>query len=146
MVGIDAKNRHLLDTKYICPVCLLILRNPIQWSKCGHRQCQSCVDDQHAVTIKCPQCQFETLRVEMLFDRGFQNDMKSIPIDCAFCEWSGILNNYQKHLDESHANPKCEYCDKEFNSVNKCNEHKVSECQKLIVDCILKDFGCNEQV
>ncbi|CAF3315457.1 unnamed protein product [Rotaria sp. Silwood2] len=146
MVGIDAKNKHILDIKYICPICTLILRDPVQLSKCGHRQCQSCFDVQHEITIKCRQCQSETSRTEILLDRGFKNDMKLIHIDCSFCEWTGILNNYQKHLDENHSNLKCEYCGKEFNSVNKCNEHKISECEKLIVDCILKDFGCNEQI
>ncbi|CAF5008879.1 unnamed protein product [Rotaria sp. Silwood1] len=146
MIGIDAKNKHSLDTKYICSVCSLILRDPVQLSECGHRQCQSCFDAQHEITIKCRQCQSETSRSEILLDRGFKNDMKSIPIECSSCQWTGILNNYQEHLDEHHSNSKCEYCGKEFNSVNKYNEHKISECEKLIVDCILKDFGCNEQI
>ncbi|CAF1316866.1 unnamed protein product [Rotaria sordida] len=146
MVGIDAKNKHILDTKYICPVCTLILRDPVQLSECGHRQCQSCFDAQYEITIKCRQCQSETSRTEILLDRGFKNDMKSIPIECFSCQWTGVLNNYQEHLDEHHSNLKCEYCSKEFNSVNKYNEHKISECEKMIVDCILKDFGCNEQI
>ncbi|CAF4858798.1 unnamed protein product, partial [Rotaria sp. Silwood1] len=98
------------------------------------------------ITIKCPLCQSESSRTEILLDRGFKNDMKSLPIDCSFCQWTGVLNNYQEHLDEHHSNLKCEYCGKEFNSVNDYNEHKVSECQILIVNCILKDFGCNEQI
>ncbi|CAF2645569.1 unnamed protein product [Rotaria sp. Silwood2] len=56
MVGIDAKNKNILDTSYICSVCPLILRNPIQLAGCGHRQCQSCLESQHGTTIKCPQC------------------------------------------------------------------------------------------
>ncbi|CAF4997724.1 unnamed protein product, partial [Rotaria sp. Silwood1] len=99
-----------------------------------------------SITIKCPLCQSESSRTEILLDRGFKNDMKSLPIDCSFCQWTGVLNNYQEHLDEHHSNLKCEYCGKEFNSVNDYNEHKVSECQILIVNCILKDFGCNEQI
>ncbi|CAF1469962.1 unnamed protein product, partial [Rotaria sordida] len=67
------------------------------------------------MTIKCRQCQSETLRSD-------------------------------GHLDQSHSNVKCEYCSEQFNSVNKFNEHKVFECQQLIVDCILKDFGCNERI
>ncbi|CAF1299236.1 unnamed protein product, partial [Rotaria sordida] len=51
-----------------------------------------------------------------------------------------------EHLDQSHSNVKCDYCREQFNSVNKFNEHKVFECQQLIVDCILKDFGCNERI
>jgi len=47
MVGFDARNKNILDVKYICSECLLILRNPVQLSQCGHRQCQSCIDDQY---------------------------------------------------------------------------------------------------
>ncbi|CAF1036255.1 unnamed protein product [Rotaria sp. Silwood1] len=78
----------------------------------------------------------------MLLDRGFKIDMKSLPIDCSFCQWTDVLSNYQEHIDQSHSYLRCEYCDEEFNSVNKFNQHKVFECQQIIVDCILKDFGC----
>ncbi len=52
----------------------------------------------------------------------------------------------KEHLNQSHPNPKCEHCNKQFTSVNKLNEHKVLECQSLTIDCILEDYGCNEQV
>ncbi|CAF4155779.1 unnamed protein product [Rotaria magnacalcarata] len=50
------------------------------------------------------------------------------------------------HLDESHPNLTCEYCGEQFNSTNNFNEHKVSTCQKISVECLLKDFGCNERI
>ncbi|CAF4994329.1 unnamed protein product, partial [Rotaria sp. Silwood1] len=137
---------HILDTKYICPSCSLILKDPVQLTECGHRLCQTCFSTQPETTIQCRQCQSETLRIEVRLDRGFINEMKSVPIDCSFCQWTGVLNNYQKHLDQSHSNLKCEDCGEQFNSVNKFNQHKVFECQQLIVDCILKDFGCNERI
>ncbi|CAF1004075.1 unnamed protein product [Rotaria sordida] len=115
MVGIDSRNKHILDAKYICPVCSLILRDPIQLSKCGHRQCQTCLNVKQETIIKCRQCQQETLRIE-------------------------------EHLDQSHSNFKCEYCGERFNSVIKFNLHKIFECQQLIVDCALKDFGCSERI
>ncbi|CAF2767716.1 unnamed protein product [Rotaria sp. Silwood2] len=66
MVGIDARNKHSLDTKYICPVCSLILQDPVQLTKCGHRQCHTCVNVEHGTTIKCWQCQAETLRSDII--------------------------------------------------------------------------------
>ena len=33
-----------LDPKYLCSLCELVLRQPVQ-SFCGHRFCQSCVTD-----------------------------------------------------------------------------------------------------
>jgi hypothetical protein len=46
MVGFDARNKDILDLKFICPFCSLILQDPVQLSSCGHRQCQSCFDNQ----------------------------------------------------------------------------------------------------
>ncbi|CAF3030963.1 unnamed protein product [Rotaria sp. Silwood2] len=146
MVGIDARNKHILDTKYICPVCSLILRDPVQLTECGHRQCQTCFNIEQQTTIICRQCQTETLRNKILLDRGFKNDMKSLFIDCSFCQWTGLLNNYQEHLDQSHSDLKCGYCGKQFDSANKFNEHNVLEWQKLFVDYILKDFDCNGRI
>ncbi len=52
MVGIDAQNKNILDKQFICPICSLILSDPVQLITCGHRICQSC--------FQCAQCQKET--------------------------------------------------------------------------------------
>ena len=31
--------------RYQCQICLLILRDPVQLSECGHRFCKLCMDD-----------------------------------------------------------------------------------------------------
>ncbi|CAF0983907.1 unnamed protein product [Rotaria sp. Silwood1] len=113
MVGIDAKNKNILDQK----------------SK-----------------FKCPQCQKEIQRNQAMIDRGFKSDMLSLPIDCTFCNWTGDLNSYQNHLNQSHSKPICEYCKEEFNSTNNLNEHKLFRCKQITTDCLLKDYGCNEQI
>lgn len=46
MVGYRVRNHETFDRGYICPKCLLLLRNTVQFLVCGHRQCQSCVDEQ----------------------------------------------------------------------------------------------------
>jgi len=46
MGGTDAKNKNILDKKFICPLCSLILHDPIQLN-CGHRVCQSCIPPQN---------------------------------------------------------------------------------------------------
>ncbi|CAF2709244.1 unnamed protein product [Rotaria sp. Silwood2] len=66
MVGIDARNKHILDTKYICLVCSLILRDPVQLTECGHRYCQTCLNTQQEMTIKCQQCPTDTLRRKII--------------------------------------------------------------------------------
>ncbi|CAF3805905.1 unnamed protein product [Rotaria sp. Silwood1] len=138
MVGNDARNKHILDRTFICSVCSFILHDRLQLTECGHRLCQSCFNVEQETTIKCRQCQLETLRINVRPDRGFKNDMQSLPIDCSFCQWTGVLNNYQKHFDQFHSNLKCKYCNEQFNSVIKVYEHKIYKCQKLIAEGVDK--------
>lgn len=109
--------------------------------------------------------EYEILLFQVMTDRGFEREIKSLPIECSFCPWIGILNKYQvtlyiylhilqtfffllkkDHLDQSHPNPECEHCDQPFDSVKHLNEHTVFQCEKVTVNCLLKDFGCDEQV
>jgi hypothetical protein len=45
MVGYRSQNQESLNSVYICPLCLFILRDPVQLTDCGHRICQSCADE-----------------------------------------------------------------------------------------------------
>ncbi|CAM2727510.1 unnamed protein product [Rotaria socialis] len=146
MVGIDARNKDILDNKYICRVCALILQDPVQLTECGHRQCQTCLPNEHQSEIKCAQCQTKMLKTEVRRDRGFQNAMRTLPIVCCLCQWNGILDNYQNHLAEYHPNPICDHCGKQFNSTNKLNEHRLVDCPGISVECLSHDYACNEHV
>jgi hypothetical protein len=86
-----------------------------------------------------------------MIDRGFQKDMQSLPIECFCCCWIGVLNDYQvtyysftpysstilfllqDHLNRRHSNLKCEHCG-------------MIQCEKITIDCLLKELGCDEQV
>ncbi|CAF3104715.1 unnamed protein product [Rotaria socialis] len=146
MNGIDAKDKQMFDQKYICPVCALILRDPVQFIRCGHRQCQTCLPNEHQREITCAQCQTKMLKTEVHLDRGFQNEMRTLPIVCFLCQWNGILDNYQNHLAEYHPNPICDHCGKQFNSTNKFNEHRLVDCPGISVECLSHDYACNEHV
>ncbi|CAF4703091.1 unnamed protein product, partial [Rotaria sp. Silwood2] len=82
----------------------------------------------------------------LLIDRGFRNDMQTLPIVCSLCSWTGILNIYQNHLDQNHQNPTCDSCGQKFNSVNDLDRHIQYDCEKTTVDCPLKQIGCQEMV
>ncbi|CAF4204354.1 unnamed protein product [Rotaria sp. Silwood2] len=72
--------------------------------------------------------------------------MQSLPIECSFCNWIGFLKDYQEHLDQHHPNPICENCNQQYASVEKLKEHKISTCENIFGNCLLKDFGCHEQI
>ena len=42
LCGYEARFESPLDKKYVCPVCLSALRDPLQ-TKCGHRFCATCL-------------------------------------------------------------------------------------------------------
>ncbi|CAF3069989.1 unnamed protein product, partial [Rotaria sp. Silwood2] len=132
--------------KFICSICSFILCDPVQFNTCGHRLCQTCFATLNQAIIKCPQCHTETPRDQIMLDRGFKNDMQSLPIICSHCNWTDILKNYQEHLDQCHRNPKCNYCDEQFISVNQLNQHKTFQCRQITVECLLKHFGCYQQI
>ncbi|CAF4234383.1 unnamed protein product, partial [Adineta steineri] len=146
MVGIDAQNKNILDKKFICSDCSLILRDPVQLTACGHRLCHSCSLNQNQAFVTCSQCQIQTPSDQILIDRAFSNEMQTLPIICSYCDWSDTLQNYEKHLQQLHPNPTCQYCSQQFNSIDQFNQQKASQCQNIPVECLLKDFGCPQQI
>jgi len=101
-----------------------------------------------------------------MIDQGFRREIQSLPIECSFCDWIGVINRYQvifyllnlflslflfffltqSHIKYFHPNPNCNNCGEKFDSVHKLNEHRVLRCQKITGDCLLKEFGCEEPV
>jgi hypothetical protein len=102
MVGYPVKNLDDIESIYHCSHCSLLLRDPVQFIDCGHRQCQSCLDDQQGDMIVCFECHGKTRRENLKSDRGFRNDMQTLSIICALCHWNDILKNYQVKFIFSH--------------------------------------------
>ncbi|CAF1206684.1 unnamed protein product [Adineta steineri] len=144
MVGFRIQNIDSIKSIFICPKCLLLLRDPVQLINCGHRLCQSCIDEQKGNMIICGECFQKTSREKVKLDRGFRNDMQTLLIVCILCNWTDILKKYQDHLDEIHPNPICAYCEEKFLTVNDINRHLQYDCEKIPVYCPMKEFGCEQ--
>ena len=112
--------------------------------------------------ILCSKCGEKVIRKNLILDRGFKNDMRKLSITCSFCDWTGILKNYQvsftfslmlfyicffkDHLDNTHPNPQCIYCEQYLPTVNELNRHQQYVCEKMPINCPFKQFGCEEIV
>ncbi|CAF0953250.1 unnamed protein product, partial [Adineta ricciae] len=79
-------------------------------------------------------------------DRGFRNDMKTLKIVCAQCDWHGSFKDYEAHFNESHPNPICEFCGEQFTSNIRLDEHKQKECTEITQPCPLVEYGCLSSV
>ncbi|CAF4441288.1 unnamed protein product [Rotaria sp. Silwood2] len=103
MVGFDVKNKNILHTSYIRFVCSLLLRDTIQLTWCGHRQCQSCFYSQHQINIKCQQYLTETSKSQVHLDQSTK---------CKYChEQLDSVENLNEH--------KITKCEKMF--IHHCN-------------------------
>ncbi|CAF3084046.1 unnamed protein product [Rotaria sp. Silwood2] len=145
MVGFDARNKDTINPLYMCRVCDLILRDPYQLF-CGHRQCKSCIEIVEGEIIKCAECHEKSPKNEIMPDRGFRNDMKSLSITCSLCLWNGSFKDYEEHLKTDHTNPICDFCGEKFSSMMRLDEHKHKECTKIRVPCALKEDGCLDSI
>ena len=43
--GYDVEPISVVGRSFECQICLLILRDPVQLSECGHRFCKLCMND-----------------------------------------------------------------------------------------------------
>ena len=43
--GHDVEPVNPLNDNIKCQICMLIIRDPVQLSECGHRFCKLCMDD-----------------------------------------------------------------------------------------------------
>lgn len=90
------------DEEYICPICLLVLRNPHQTTCCGNHFCECCIDKQlHTLPSACPMCRATTCAT--MLDRYFLRKVHALKLRCPResngCLWVGELGDVEKHLD-----------------------------------------------
>lgn len=101
-MGFDVANLDNIEPKFICSVCKLILREPVQLTECGHRTCKSCAENLINDTVICPIYNEETSKQNVMVDKGMKREMKTLPIKCLYCNWKGLLNDYENHLHLFH--------------------------------------------
>ncbi|CAF1445355.1 unnamed protein product [Adineta ricciae] len=139
--GYFVKNIDNIDQNFICQSCHLVFRQPFHL-RCGHRQCQTCLNTQNNNIIHCILCSQSSTIDEIYYDEKFQNQLEYLLISCPVCDWKGQLKTYEKHLEDNHSNKlfTCAFCKEEVNQ-SKVWEHYLTSSHQLMVLNIL----CNLQ-
>ena len=94
------------SSKYTCPVCKLVLRDP-QQTRCGHLICESCLQQlkDKGNNFTCPTCHVD-LTGNFFPDNHINRKVKSLQVYCnnkddAYgCQWKGDLKDIEDHLQE----------------------------------------------
>ena len=81
-----------------CPICLVVLREPLQVTCCGNSFCRTCIETGKKV---CPTC--NDVSFSAFPNKGLQRALYSFRVRCvnqkSGCEWTGELGELERHLN-----------------------------------------------
>ncbi|GAA6081266.1 TNF receptor-associated factor 4b [Tachysurus ichikawai] len=103
MPGLDYKFLERPRRRFLCPLCSKPMREPVQVSTCGHRFCDTCLQDfLSAGVFKCPEDQMPLDYAKIFPDVELEQQILALPIRCIHseegCRWSGQNKQLQVHL------------------------------------------------
>ncbi|XP_069125751.1 TNF receptor-associated factor 6-A-like [Argopecten irradians] len=138
-----------LDRKFMCPVCLCVLKEPVQTS-CGHRFCRACIMGtidlpfvRHNVRVPYSKCPVDNtyfhIEKELFCDNAIKREVLSLNVRCpnveTGCEWNGELRDYIEH--EEQCQFKMVYCKNTcgVRVLRKDMPDHLENCELRIVFC-----------
>ena len=114
-----------------CPVCLLVLREPYQATCCGYGFCRVCIERVRLDKNPCPCCKAEEF--DCFEDKRLKRSLNDFKVHCTNkklgCEWVGELGEFESHLNS-----------------NPSQDKRLEGCQFTVIDCDVKDIGCEVRV
>lgn len=131
--------------EFTCPICLLLMREPVLTSCCGNHFCKSCNTESikaKSKASKCPLC--KSTSYTYLVDKGLQRKILDLLAYCPKkadgCDWKGEIRNVAKHINPyqegcNYVEVKCRLgCDRKL--VRHLMEQHISD------DCPLRKITC----
>ena len=84
-------------SKYECPICLLVMREPHIVSCCGKKFCKACMDK--IPEKKCPIC---TQPFTSMREKELERQILDLKVKCSTedCNWVGELRDISSHLED----------------------------------------------
>ncbi|XP_074642015.1 TNF receptor-associated factor 4-like [Tubulanus polymorphus] len=122
----------VLKRELFCLLCQLPMRDPVQITSCGHRFCDTCLQEYLSEGVfKCPEDQLPLDYAKIYPDPTSEDDIVSAMVRCPQhsdgCRWTDLLSNLQKHLE------KCRYY------VIRC----PNDCSEIVTRMCLQDHIVN---
>jgi len=131
--------------EYTCPICLLLMRDPVLTSCCGNHFCKSCNSESikaKSKSSKCPLC--KSTSYTYLVDKGMQRKILDLLAYCPKksdgCEWQGEIRDVAKHINPFQDG--CNYI--EVKCKLGCNQKIVRHLMEKHIsdDCPLRKITC----
>ncbi|XP_068718092.1 TNF receptor-associated factor 6-like isoform X3 [Montipora capricornis] len=117
--GYDDEFVDAIEDDWLCPICRLPLKVPVQTRGCGHRFCELCLErhfmrqERDGQQLTCPLDQNVLIRDKDIFpDKAAERKVRSFVIKCPRgCQWTGELRSKEDHDSECRRFPvNCPNC------------------------------------
>ena len=131
--------------EFTCPICLLLMRDPVLTSCCGNHFCKSCNTESikaKSRASKCPLC--KSTSYTFLVDKGLQRKILDLLAYCPKkadgCDWQGEIRSIAKHINPF--NDGCNFI--EVKCRLGCGEKLVRHLMEKHIsdDCPLRRITC----
>ena len=138
-----------------CPICLQILRDPLQVTCCGKCFCKLCIKRVQADRKSCPTCNEDNFGV--FSDKRTQQSLCALQVWCTYqksgCEWTGELGELDRHLNLypkpdkqligcAFAAVACTRCCKYFQR-RHVHVHEIDSCPQRPFSCDYCEDYCS---
>ncbi|XP_066926497.1 TNF receptor-associated factor 6-B-like isoform X3 [Clytia hemisphaerica] len=126
---------HRQPDNTICSICRLVLCNPMQAERCGHRYCKSCLYDlpkRNGFHI-CPQ---DGSEMKLFQDNAKQMEILELLVKCpnnqsGSCNWIKELRHLRSHLKVCTEVPvSCQDCYQDAIPKSRIGIHRSKECTR----------------
>lgn len=134
--GFDCKFVEEPPTRFICPICAMILRDPHQTQCCGAHYCNCCVQQLVKRSTPCPACRGF---VRPFRDVSVTQNINALKVKCSNsywgCEWTGQLGHLGEHSVTCEQKPaKCTSCGL-FVPKEIIRDHETIHCPQRMHTC-----------
>jgi len=118
--GYDYKFMVEPSEDFICTLCHLVLKNPLQLEDCGHIFCKCCYENMKSHTeanfleLLCPLDRQKIHPTHVFKDKATERKILNLKVQCQNfssdgCTWTGELRNIQNHEESCPKNQVKEY-------------------------------------
>uniref|UniRef100_A0A3Q2UFM3 TNF receptor-associated factor n=1 Tax=Fundulus heteroclitus TaxID=8078 RepID=A0A3Q2UFM3_FUNHE len=141
MPGFDYKFLEKPKRRFQCPLCSKAMREPVQVSTCGHRFCDTCLQEFLSEGVfKCPEDQLPLDYAKIYPDPELEQQILALPIRCIHseegCRWTGQMKQLQGHFSTCAFNviPCPNRCSVKLTR-RDLPDHLQHDCPKRKVKC-----------
>ena len=140
LLGYHCEFINTLHDNFYCKKCTLVARRLTYTSCCGESYCHACIADIQQQDKPCPGCEYQNFSTMKPLKHQRQMDCLKVKCRGRGCDWLGMLDQLDAHLDPDQDN--CQHVDIKcpLNCLQTIPKNKLE--QHVSMECVKRDSVC----